>query len=236
MASERKSFSKNGQRGNAMVYVLIIVALFAALSFVLARQSGTSETDILSEEQVGIYASQMQQAAMQLKQAVEQMTFTGSALGDLDFTTPDDGTFDDPPFHNKVFHPRGGGVILPRLPDGAVNEIVNPPPARWYIGRNNDVEWTPTDGGGNPIDDVILTAYQLTEDVCARLNENLTGSTAIPVMTEPAYDVLFFYTGSSTTIDFSSADCPGCDGQIALCVEDSDGAMSFYSLIATEGF
>lgn len=219
-----------------MVYVLIIVALFAALSFVLARQSGTSETDIVSGEQIEIYASQLQQTAMQLKQSVQQLNFTGTRIDDLDFAIPGDGTFDDPPFYNKVFHPRGGGLIMPRLPTGAISEAINPPPPRWYIGRDNDVEWTGKGSDGGAIDDVILTAYQISEPVCALLNEKLTGSTAIPAMTEPAYDVLFFYAGSSTTIDFTSAHCPGCYGQPSLCVQDTDGALSFYSLIATDDF
>ncbi|MCB9990119.1 MAG: hypothetical protein H6867_01910 [Rhodospirillales bacterium] len=218
-----------------MIYVLVIVALFAALSFVLARQNNTGETGILDEEKVGIYASVIQQASMQLKQSIEQMTFTGSQIDDLDFVTPDDANYNVGSNIHKVFHPQGGGMILPRIPDEAIDEITTPS-ARWYIGRFNDVEWTPSTN-----DDVILTAYQISQQVCERLNETLTGSTNVPVLTVPATDVLIFKSGGNTdftSIQCQDADSPAndvdCDGQPALCVQDSNGAWSFFSLMAVQ--
>ncbi len=222
--------AKQGERGNAMVYVLVIVALFAALSFILSRQGDTGEAGVIDEEKRAIHAGVIQQGALQLQQAIEQMLFIGAAIGDLDFVTPDDTTpFNNPPHMNKVFHPQGGGVILPRLPDDAVNQTIADPPARWYISNDNDIEWTPSTAN-----DVMLTAYQLTQDVCERLNDDLTGDTAIPVMSDPAYDLIFFSSAHSSMIRFTSAECAGCFGRPSLCVEDSDGVYSFYSLIAGE--
>ncbi len=236
MDDKRKSFYglklRSREQGNAMVYVLIVVALFGALSFVLARQTDTTESNVVGEEQVEIFAGLLQNAPMQLKQSVEQMTFTGTQVSNLDFTTPDDPTFDAGSHVDKVFHPAGGGVVLPRIPSEAINEIAADPPARWYIGRFNNMEWTPT-----AADDVILTAHQITEQVCARINEKLTGSTAIPEVTAPVNEILIDAAESSAgaNIEFSSANCAACFGQQSLCVKD-DGvnAWSFYSLIAGE--
>ena len=216
-----------------MVYVLIIVALFGALSFVLSRQTDTSEAGVISEEQLEIYTATIQQSTMQLKQAVEQLTFTGTNINDLDFVTSDQGTFNNPPFYDKVFHPAGGGVILPRIPDDAIDEdaLVGTPAARWYIGRFIDVEWSPSTA-----DDVILTAYQLSEQVCARINEKLTGSSAIPDLVGiAATDTILL--NSAGTVQFTSAHCPACYGQQSLCVRDTSTAednWSYYSLIAIQ--
>lgn len=219
--------------GNAMVYVLIIVALFGALSFVLARQTDTSESGVISEEKAEIYAGMILQSSMQLKQSVDQMLWTGSTINfvsgantELSFTTPGDGAaYTNPPHAHKVFHPQGGNMILPRLPDDATNEVVSAPIPRWYIGSVNNIEWTPSTA-----DDVVLTAYQLNQAVCERLNEKLIGSTNIPVIAVPAPERLIYGSAS----DFAAADCAACDEQPALCIEDSDGAYSFYSLIAIE--
>ncbi len=235
MNSERKSFSRNNQRGNAMVYVLIIVALFAALSFVLSRQTDTSETGVISESQLEIFTGVLLQAPMQLKQSIDQMVFTGTQVSVLDFVTPDQVAFDTAPVINKVFHPSGGGVILPRIPGDAVNEISTDPPARWYIGRFENVEWSPSSAH-----DVVLTAHQVTQQVCARINEKLTGSTTIPELTDPVNELLIDASLSTAgaNIEFTSARCTvpaDCFGEQSLCVKDNGvNAWSFYSLIAAE--
>jgi len=228
-----------GERGNVMVYVLVVVALFAALGFVLARQSDTSEADTISEAQTEIYASTIMQASMQLKQSVEQMRFTGIAVADLDFITPDDVNFDVGPPTEKVFHPHGGGVALPRLPDEAVDQISADPPARWYIGRFNDMEWAPRskDDVDNAVvrNDVILTAHQIKESVCARINEKLTGSPVIPQIAGDQINEILIDEYESTAagnIAFTSAHCASCYGRPSLCVQENGAsAWSFYSLI-----
>lgn len=224
-----------------MVYVLIIVALFAALSFVLARQTDTAESNIISEEQAEIYAGTIIQATMQLKQSVEQMLWTGSTINppsagtdnSLDFMTPDDSDFETQPVRNKVFHPHGGGMVLPRIPDDAIAQISDDPPARWYIGRFNNVEWTPSIAH-----DVILTAHQINQSVCARINEKLTGSTAIPELAANSVREMLINRTHSTAVsnfDFDAAACAACEGLPALCVKDNGvDAWSFYSLIAAE--
>ncbi|PJB68965.1 MAG: hypothetical protein CO093_11720 [Alphaproteobacteria bacterium CG_4_9_14_3_um_filter_47_13] len=233
MNDECKSFSRKNQHGNAMIYVLIVVALFGALSFVLARQTDNSESGALSSEKTEIYASTLLQATMQLKQAVEQMTFTGTQITDLDFITSDDASFDVGSPVNKVFHPHGGGVILPRIPDEAINEISADPPARWYIGRFNNMAWTPSTAN-----DVILTAHQIKQDVCARINEKLTGSPTIPELAVHTVKEVLINASESTAggnFELNSAECAVCDGKPALCVKDKAvNAWSFYSLIATE--
>lgn len=225
----------NAESGNAIIYVLIVVALFAAITFVLSGQTDTSEADAISDEQAEILASNLQQASMSLKQSIDQMTFTGAQIDNLDFVTPDDGAAFDAGSHiDKVFHPAGGGVVLPRIPDTAINEVNTNPPARWYIGRFNDVEWTPSTN-----DDVILTAHQLNNAVCRRLNLRLAGDETIPVLSDTVNRLLI--DSSETTPDpgniaFTSAECAGCFGMPSLCVEDAGatGIYSFYSIVGPQ--
>ena len=78
-----------GERGNALVYVLIAIALFAALSFTLGRQTDTSEAGALSEQKAELYATQLISYAAQVRSAVDQMLFTAASdIDDLDFAAP----------------------------------------------------------------------------------------------------------------------------------------------------
>ena len=80
--------NKEQESGNALIYVLIAIALFAALSFTLARQSDTGEAGTLSDERAELYATQIISYAAQTKSALDQMLFIGTDIDDLDFIAP----------------------------------------------------------------------------------------------------------------------------------------------------
>lgn len=221
-----------------MIYVIIVIALFAALSFLLTRQSDTGETGTVSREKVNIAATQIMQTAAQVQGAIQQMTFAGNAtLADIDFIPPSDATFNDPPTSLKAFHPDGGGITLPKIPpDALASGGATTPPPGWYIGRFNNVEWSAPDAFGAPIQDVVIVAYQITKPVCERINQQLTGDPTIPVLTTdlrmPFIESPLYHNGGN--VDFMIASCTvrSCEGVPALCVENSsNNAWAFYSLI-----
>ena len=74
-------------------------------------------------------------------------------------------------------------------------------------------------------------------EVCEKINEKLTGSTAIPELTGPVREVLIDESHSTAAgnISFTSAICPTCYGQPSLCVKDNGvSSWSFYSIIRQE--
>lgn len=226
------------ESGNGLVYVLIAIALFAALSFTLGRQTDTSETGSLDDERAGLYATQLISYAAQAKSAVDQMLFVGaSAIDDLDFTAPTDGTFDTAPLIHKVYHPQGGGLVPGRLPEQVISQVSTTPRAGWYLGRFNNVEWTATSS-----EDVILVAYQIDEQVCELINERINGSTVIPSITGNIRDVFVDesvagHSGTNVelTTDAPGDICPDCHNVAGLCVSDGSGtSFSFYTIIADQ--
>lgn len=226
--------NKRSERGNALIYVLIAVALFAALSFTLGRQTDTEEVEILSEEKADLYATQLISYATQAKSVVDQMMFIGGRISDLDFTRPSEAGFNTAPHGNKVLHPEGGGLSLASLPSGVVAQSTSDPVPGWYIGRFNNVEWTASSN-----QDVILVAYQISQAVCEKINEKITGSSAIPTMTDSIKDVMIddtYHTGTNTDLTTDSGDiCPDCENIGSLCVENqAQDAYGFYTLIADE--
>jgi hypothetical protein len=121
--------------------------------------------------------------------------------------------------------------------------MVNADPAPgWYMGRFNNVEWTPLGpvnglgpaGADLPFEDIILVAHQISQPICALINEKLTGSNTIPALTTDINQVLIddgFHT-NDPNIDFDTIVCPGCNGKQALCVVNAAGTIwSYYNII-----
>ena len=228
----------DNERGNALIYVLIAIALFAALSFTLSRQTDTGEAGQISDQKAEILATQIISYAAQAKSAVDQMIFTGARIDDLDFIDPSNVGFNtgtQKAISNRVFHPEGGGLVKGRLANEALTDNIADPPAGWYIGRFNNIEWT----GAN--DDVILTAYQIDRTICEKINESITGSSTIPTMLDSIRETLIddsFYTGTNvdlTTDPLVVSICPDCHEMGSLCVENqAQNAYAFYTVIADQ--
>lgn len=221
------------ERGNALIYVLIAIALFAGLSFTLGRQTDTSEVGSLSEERAGLYATQLISYAAQSKSAVDQMLFTAASdIDDLDFMAPTDVNFDTGTLIHKVYHPQGGGLNPGKIPADTINQVTNDPEPGWYLGRFNNVEWTETTG-----DDVILIAYQITEQICGMINEKINGSSTIPTMTNSIRNVMIddtLHGGTNVELTTDGGDiCPDCENMGSLCVQEG-GIFGFYTILADQ--
>lgn len=261
MTDEHKSFShkpharphgRKGEHGNALVYVLIIVALFAALNFILARGSDTSETNIIDNQKIDFHATQIMNYAAQMRDSTERMMITGTDIDDITFFQQGDADFDSDvtyPHGDKLYHPQGGGMI----PQTFSNEIAaaagateSSPDAGWYVGRFNNFGWSYSSADN----DVVLVAYRIPESVCARINEMIAGDDYVPPpqLTTQARTVLIDNTNttpehvqsnaeghSGGTADLDETSCPDCDGVPALCVQNSAGdVFAYYDIIAQE--
>ncbi len=236
---ETKKEHSSTESGNALIYVLIAIVLFAALNFTLTRQTDTGETGVLSEDKAELYATQLISYSAQTKSAVDQMLFTGIDIDDLDFTDPSAAGFSTGTQSDRIkriFHPEGGGLTKGRLDDAVTTSAISDPVSGWYIGRFNNVEWT-----SSSADDVILVAYQIKEEVCALINEKITGSSTIPTMGDSIKETMIddsLYTG--TNVDFTtdtggSPICGDCDEMASLCVENqAQDAYAFYTVIADQ--
>ncbi len=227
----RNSTHRQGERGNALIYVLIAIGLFAMLNFTLSRNTDTGEAGTLSDEKAEILTTQILDYATQTKSVIDQMLFSGTDVWDLTFERPGEAGYNTAPHFNKVHHPEGGGLTLAQLPAEAIAQNSTNPVAGWYIGRFNNVEWTDHTG-----DDVILVAHQINRAICEKINENATGSTDIPALSGVTLaNVLIddqYHNGSNE--DFDTAGCAACENYQALCVSDTAASrFSYYAVMAS---
>jgi hypothetical protein len=245
---ERKiqNLSRRAERGNALIYVLIAIALFAALSFVLARQTQDSGGESLSGERAELYATQIITYAAQVQSVYDQMEMSGAQTSDIIFTLPTDAAFNDNSVANnifKIYHPEGGGLSLGSLDESAVDDsaISTPddPAPGWYLGRFNNVDWS-----ASTANDIILTAYGLHSDICANINKKITGNTTIPTIGDTIKEVFVPQsTGSVTnysvgtnvptlTTTGGTPICAACAKVSSLCVQEG-GIYALYAIIAS---
>lgn len=213
------------QKGNALIYVLIAIALFAALGFTLNRQTKGSNTSEINAAELEFQAAQLISYAAQTKSAIDQMMITGTSIAQLDFTKPGDAGFDTAPHIHKVFHPEGGGLQPVNLDRDVINQVESTAPG-WYLENIINVEWTRSGAT-----DVILTAYQINEPLCRVLNEKITGNSQISDLEIPN-DLSDFFADTSSNQDFTLSTCGDCENSLSLCVANEGfSSYAFYTVI-----
>ncbi len=224
------------QSGNAMIYVLIVVALFGALTFVLSRQTDTDESNTLAPDRVAVLTGQIINYPFTVKQVLDMMESTGSDADELVFTLPTDAGFNDPVLANnvhKVYHQAGGGLNPTQIPPEAVGEGTGLPAAGWYLGRFNNFEWS-NDPAKN---EVVLAAYNIRQEICAAINQKLLNDPTIPATSNPRqYFVEGVHWGGGTNATLEIADCPECEDHLQMCVSDggSPATYVYYSLMINQ--
>jgi len=85
--------------------------------------------------------------------------------------------------------------------------------------------------------DVLLVAYQLSKDMCQRINKRLTGTPDIPALNNTIPNLLIarenppgISVHSGTNLDFDASACSDC-GRPALCVSETGPRYGFYSVV-----
>jgi hypothetical protein len=221
-----KSINQRGNaQGNAMIYVLIALALFGFLTVTLSRQNDQADGQDLSDEQAELYADELIEYTTAANHVVTMMLASGSEVNDLDFVDPSDAAFDTGSHIHKVFHPQGGGLNY----SATFNEKIEfGASGAWYFQDNLNVEWTDTTGN-----DAILMAYNINPTVCENINLKITGMATIPATTVGLNNI--FNPATYTEAEFNTTNCPGCDGYPMLCISNAvPDTYGFYSIIAAQ--
>ncbi len=220
------------QNGNVFIYILIAVGLFGALMFALSKSATQSDSaSDLGDGQNKIMAGEIIAYAASASSSITQMQQTGATPDIIDFMIPSDIAFNTAPTLYKFYHPDGGGFSYKPLPAKASADDGAGLAAGYYIGRFNSVEWTPTTGN-----DILFTAYEITQNVCTELNKKTANITTIPTVIGDSLQNLLvddnLHAGAND--NFEIANCAACEEISALCVTDGAGKYAFYSIIEAE--
>ncbi len=208
-----------------MIYIIIALALIAGLTAVLSKQTGVSSGVNLDSDKTELMTTKMVAYAGSGKNVVDQMMMSGTAIGSLDYKIPADAGYDTAPYYNRIFHPEGGGLGYNAADSNGFAMTAASPSSGWYMGRFNNIQWTPTSAN-----DVVFVAYDVTQTLCERINKKITGSTTIPVIAIADLRPYFIDVARSSVANanFTTTECATCDGFPSLCVANATSSIYIY--------
>lgn len=214
-----KNDGSTPQSGNAFLYILIAVALFAGLILVLNRTQDTTENDRLTQGQQQATAQRILAYVNDVGQAWARMNQTGTDLDDLSLVLPTSGTFNTAPTIHKLFHPDGGGLLYRDMNEAPFRADANTPVGWSFVLVNAD--WSATSGT-----DLMMTYVNIDPKLCAKLNEIIRNDATIPTVT-----VNFSNTFVSGSSPLQESDCADCKTHNSLCLKNGS-VYAFYNALA----
>ena len=172
----------SSQRGSALMWILIMVALFAALSAVVAqmtRGGGDANRELRQVE-----ASEILQYANSFKTAVQGMRIEGIDLNEVSFQNDFVALYTNPActtMNCRVFNNAGGGMIWMAPQTGWLAGAFSGSArfGQWRFTGNTCVQDFPnTDAAdcmSDSIDneDLVMTLEYLNQDLCLAINKEL---------------------------------------------------------------
>ena len=170
MTESRKAELRKTERGNALVYVFVGIALFGALMFVFSR-GASQNTGTRTKHQGTIKASEVMTRGDQIASAVDSLLAKGCSINELNFysdnftqagsgnpSAPSDG-------HCDVYSPKGGRLTWQGCPDSSL--CTDPYYSAPYVPRSIVVDSL----GSLPEDLVYVVAVR--KEVCQAINASL---------------------------------------------------------------
>lgn len=208
----------NRKNGNALIYILIAIALIAALAYAISRDGGGQSTRQMDESRFNLHASDLIARATSARIAVEQMNQWGISYDQMLFDLPGTAGYTTNT-SQQIYHPQGGGLTPFNTKEGLFDSTGT---TGWAFQGNINVDWTNTTGS-----DLIYSFINVAPEICAQINNDLVGSTTIPVTTVNFTNT---FTENGSDADFAASECAECENKPALCISDGT-TYAFYNII-----
>jgi hypothetical protein len=161
------TMQRQSEKGNVLFLILIAVALFAALSYVVTQSTRSGGGSTEREKNI-LSSAQMTQYPTALRTSLIRLVLGGVAIENVMFDAPGTGKFTQSS-SQEVFHPQGGGANYQQAP--ADLSVTGASQLTWTYNAQFDVPGVGLDGpGGN---DVIAFLPGVSSGVCKQVNEEL---------------------------------------------------------------
>tara|TARA_Y100001001_G_C8001835_1_gene306562 strand:- start:1180 stop:1926 length:747 start_codon:yes stop_codon:yes gene_type:complete len=176
--------------GNVLFIILVAIALFSALSFVVGGSLGGGGKSA-SSENANLYAAEVLNYSSAIKSAVQMLRISnGCSETDISFENDEVSGYEHSPVARdecKVFHSSGGRVPYKVPPEDWLDteQSANTGYQELYfpnstcvvrVGTHSSSCW---DDGGSPYVEMLLVIPYLKRDVCQEINRSL-GFESIP--------------------------------------------------------
>lgn len=197
--TKNQELEGNSEAGGIIIWIMIMVALFAALSYAVS-QGSRSGTQSISSEQASLAATEILDYATAVKRVVQELQINGCSDTEISFENNVVSGYTNPnsPSDNSchIFHPNGGGLQYLNFSSDRYDST--------YNGQSNFQENIFTgavavEGIGTSSEDLIFTIPYVQSSICENINEKMDMGTTMPI------DI---YTASKFTGGFSASTNP----------------------------
>ncbi|NCC20956.1 MAG: hypothetical protein EOM26_00670 [Alphaproteobacteria bacterium] len=164
---------RSSESGNALIYILIGVTLFAALGFAVS-QSNRGNNLALTSERSKLAAAEIIEFANTVGAATGQIRLRGFADTAVSFENDFAGGYANANCTDdicKIFHIDGGAVIYKTPPAEWLDttQTGNPGYGVWVVSGNNTAEQI----GDDATPDLILFLPYVRQEICKAINDHL---------------------------------------------------------------
>lgn len=222
--------SEKTQSGNVLFLILIAVALFAALSYVVS-QSSRSGAGNVDKEKASIEFNVIHGHSVSIKTAIARMQAAKVGVEQLDFR--DTGftvDYTNPNCPNnicKVFHPLGGGAAWSKPPQGFNDG------SDYIISGYSQVQGIGYDDSASAdASDLLMIVPNVAESICGNINQILTRSTDIPTLTSSCIvdtgGTDFYFRGTFATGHTVSAAGNALNNVFERCVRCTGSPATYH--------
>lgn len=213
-------------KGSVLVYILIAVALFAALGYTVSSMMRSSGESIGSEK-AGVVAAEIMGYAAQIRETTQALRISNNCNNEqISFErSPFDGSDTDnqnasaPADHScHVFHPRGGGLSPTRPSDEASHG------QDWIFSGDNIIP----EVGNAASPELMMLLSGLPQSLCLKINDilGITNSSGDTPMDTDGFSTEKF-TGSYTQ-DSEIGTSLEFGGRLAGCFKDTKSEPDTY--------
>lgn len=230
--------NKHDQQGSVFFYLLIGIALFAALAFNITRGFRSQSTNSLTDKTALLAANDLMHYAQTIEQAVDRVRRKNCAESDISFDHTGWGHTNYR--HNpvvddkcKIFHPDGGGVSFENFSDfhdkniSGLNNII-------FAGAS-EIEDIGTNCATAQCSELYLFVRLFhAENLCRELNDAININNSLPtfagLQTTPLYNGTFTYGNTLSSVDLIGKN-GGCYENTVENYSDGTPYYDFYYVL-----
>jgi len=173
------------ERGNAIVMILIAVALFAALGVAFSNTSRTSSS-FISDEEAKTYATQIIAYGNEVKSAVKRLQLRGCSDTEISFANnvePGYANGNAPPDNScHVFDMAGGGLQWISIPTNMLESDHDTYDAygHSFIANTIQVSGIGTTCTTGDCTELVFQVPHIKPEICAQLNARIINDANVP--------------------------------------------------------
>lgn len=235
------------ENGNALFIILAAIGMLAALTYAVTQSSRGSSN--LDKEAIEIAINEIIQQGSQLEHGLKRFLLLNEYdIGEIDMYDANKGFNGDRTLCTanecNLFHPAGGGLSAPQLPNAAFDSGPTSCTGGLYNGRYKySLRVTSFDNIGSDLPEIVLYYNCVRDDVCDRLNYKMgvldPGDADIEHSKGTFGSDYLGFNGSGTfsglTVDFMGSEDARIAGQKVYCDKSpsvSQGNTLFYVIMA----